>query len=120
MKTKLDERRLRDLCRRIEDVAKKSAERRYPDAYIGRRHTVTVAIDAADEPESFPVGCQMYCEVSCEVPSEEQGDRSHADGARSLAIAMGLHRCVVRVRVRCVQRSPARFEPEKCEVQEVA
>lgn len=119
MKPGLDERRLRDLRRRMGDVAKKSAERRYPDPYVGRRHTVKITIDTEDTddlPDLLPVSCGMSCECCCEGPHREQGHRSHADGARALANELGLNRCVVKVRVRCVQRRPARFEPEKVEV----
>lgn len=114
------ERQVRDLRRRIGDVAKKFAERHFPGSYVGRRHTVSVGIDADDPPGPVAVSCQTSCEACCEGPREEQGERSHADGARTLAIELGLHRCKAMVRVQRAGRRPGGYEVENVEVQELA
>lgn len=83
--------RWRDLKRRVGDVARKYAERKYAGA---ARPSIWVKVrlrrNAGEATGEYPLTCASSCECSVEGPPAEQGDRSHADGVVSLLEDLGI------------------------------
>jgi hypothetical protein len=101
---------MRDLKRRVGDVAKKHAERRY--AHADRPPVfcrVRVAVDPAPAADEHPVTCGLSCETGAQGLPEEQGHRSHADGLRGLVAEMGLGSVEAEVRLERQPHSPVRY-----------
>ena len=101
-----DDRQRRDLRRRVDDVAKKHAQRKYASA---ARPPTTVAVrvrrNAPEATDEYPLTCESSCEVCAEGPPAEQGDRSHADGVVSLLEDLGIREFEAEV-ILCRDKRP--------------
>lgn len=106
-----DGRQRRDLCRQLRYVAEKSAEREFSDCdNPPREHKVVLQSDPHEATGWANVSCNMACESCAEGPAEEQGDRSHANGVRSLLRQLGCTLLEAEVLVRRVRIRPVKYK----------
>ena len=99
-----------DLKRQIGYIAEKHAEREHAESTCPPiRADVPVQMDGDELVDEPLVTCSLSCETGSEGGPEEQGHRSHADGAWRLMRRMGIRSLAAIVRVGLERRRPLEY-----------
>ncbi len=100
-----------ELQRRSGHAAKKHAERVFSRSCGPATVSVTMRFwDPGDGTEDHEtVTCQGYCESQAEGPSDEAGDRSHAQGAHNAFVCLGAGYGELECHLERVRKHPSEY-----------
>ena len=103
-------RQYKDFPRLVGYTAEKAAEQEYADCpRPPKNRTYIIEIDNCGDAGTGSVSCNSSCQTCAQGPAEQQGSRSHANGARTLLGRLGLRHFAARVPLALVREKPVKY-----------